>query len=129
MRICLVGTTKICHLSLIYKDLSQHYDMCLEFQLPCPNKCDVNLKRKQLNTHIDTDCPNTVVDCPYRKFGCEREMKRCELEDHKKVNEIVHLQSTRLFTVSKMEEMEKKMLQMEKKITLSAKQWEKCGRK
>ena len=101
-----------CHLSLMYKDLSQHDDVCLEFQLPCPNKCDLNLKRKQLNTHIDTDCPNTVVDCPYRKFGCEREMKRCELEDHEKVNEIVHLQSSTLFTVSKMEEMEKKIITM-----------------
>ena len=105
-----------CHLSLMYKDLSQHYDVCLEFQFPCPNKCDMIVKRKQLNTHIDTDCPNTVVDCPYRKFGCERKMKRCELEDHKKVNEIVHLQSTTLFTVSKMEEMEKKITLSDKKM-------------
>ena len=106
-----------CHLSLMYKNISQHYDVCLEFQLPCPNKCDLNLKRKQLNTHIDTDCPNTLVDCPYRKFGCERQMKRCELEDHKKVNEIVHLQSTMLFTVSKMEEMEKKVIMMTNALT------------
>ena len=112
-----------CHLSLMYKDISQHYDVCLEFQLPCPNKCDMIVKRKQLNTHIGTDCLNTVVDCPYRKFGCEREMKRCELEDHEKVNEILHLQFTTLFTVSKMEEMEKimtlsdkKMRQMEEKV-------------
>ena len=109
-----------CHFSLMYKDLSQHYDVCLEFQLPCPNNCDVILKRKQLNTHIDTDCPNTIVDCPYRKFGCEQEVKRCELEDHKKVNEIVHLQSTTLFTVSKMEEVEREMQQMEKKVITMA---------
>ena len=115
-----------CHLSLMYKDLSQHHDMCVKFQLPCPNKCDMIVKRKQLNTHIDADCPNTVVDCPYRKFGCEREMKRCELEDHEKVNKIVHLLSTTLFTVSKMEEMGKKMIlsdkkmeKMENKMTLS----------
>ena len=105
-----------CHFSLMYKDLSQHHDVCLELQLLCPNKCDVIVRRKQLNTHIDTDCPNTVVECPYRKFGCEQEMKRCELEDHKRVNEIVHLQSTTLFAVSKMEEMEKKVIRMTKTL-------------
>ena len=105
-----------CHLSLMYKDLSQHYDVCLEFQLPCPNKCDVIVKRKQLNTHIDTDCPNTVVDCPCRKFGCEREMKRCELEDHEKVNEIAHLQYLMLCTLSEMDVMEKSMQRMERKF-------------
>ena len=105
-----------CHFSLMYKDLSQHYDVCLELQLLCPNKCDVIVRRKQLNTHIDTDCPNTVVECPYRKFGCEQEMKRCELEDHKRVNEIVHLQSTTLFAVSKMEEMDLRIQQMGKKV-------------
>ena len=110
-----------CHLSLMYKNLSQHYDVCLEFQLSCPNKCDVIVKRKQLNTHIDTDCLNTVVDCPYRKFGCEQEVKKSELEDHEKVNETLHLKFTTLFTVSKMEEMEKKIEEMEKKITLSDK--------
>ena len=105
-----------CHLSLMYKDISQHYDVCLEFQLPCPNKCHVIVKRKQLNTHIDTDCPNTLVDCPYRKLGCEQEVKRCELEDHKKVNEIVHSKSAALFTFSKSVEIEDKMELLRRKI-------------
>ena len=108
-----------CHFSLMYRDLSQHYDVCLEVQLSCPNECDVIVKRKLLSTHIDTDCPNSVVECPYGKFGCEEMMKRCELEDHKRVNEIVHLQSTTLFAVCKMEEMEKKVQQMGKKIVSS----------
>ena len=99
-----------CHFSLMYRDLSQHCDVCLEVQLSCPNECDIIVKRKLLSTHIDTDCPNSVVECPYRKFGCEEMMKRCELEDHKRVNEIVHLQSTTLFAVCKMEEMEKKIV-------------------
>ena len=116
-----------CRLSLMYRDLSQHYDVCLEVQLSCPNKCDVIVKRKLLSSHIDTDCPNSVVECPYRKFGCEEVMKRCELEDHTRVNEIVHLQSTTLFAVCKMEEMEKIMQQMEKKIITITKTLEKLS--
>ena len=106
-----------CHLSLMYKDISQHYDVCLEFQLPCPNKCHVIVKRKQLNTHIDTDCPNTLVDCPYRKLGCEQEVKRCELEDHNRVNKIAHLQYLMLYTLSKMDVMEKIVQHLERKLT------------
>ena len=105
-----------CRLSLMYRDLSQHYDVCLEVQLSCPNECDVIVKRKLLSSHIDTDCPNSVMECPYRKFGCEEMMKRCELEDHTRVNEIVHLQSTTLFAVCKMEEMEKKVITITKTL-------------
>ena len=118
-----------CLFSLMYRDLSQHYDVCLEVQLSCPNECDVIVKRKLLSSHIDTDCPNSVVECPYRKFGCEEMMKRCELEDHKRVNEIVHLQSTTVFAVCKMEEMEKKMQQMEKtQIAVQFESDKSCGK-
>ena len=42
-----------------------HYPVCGSYPLPCPNKCDLPcaIERNDLATHVDNDCPLTVVDC------------------------------------------------------------------
>ena len=92
-----------CLNKIVYRDLNRHYEECLEFPLLCPNSCGANLRRKQTDSHIETDCPNTIVKCRYDKFGCNEVIKRCEMEEHNKTNEIKHLEMTTLFAVNEIE--------------------------
>ena len=75
-------TCEHCTGTVQFKDLTKHYEECLEFPLVCPNACGGTFKRKELQGHINTDCPNTVMACGYKLFGCNVELKRCELPDH-----------------------------------------------
>ena len=96
----------------VYRDLNRHYEECLEFPLLCPNSCGANLRRKQTDSHIETDCPNTIVKCRYERFGCKEVIKRCEMEEHTKTNEIKHLEMTTLFAVNEIERLRIQFSQM-----------------
>lgn len=99
-----------CNTCLLYKYLTGHYNVCTEYQLHCPNDCRAVLKRRQLKVHMETECPNTLVECSYRMFGCNQKMKQCELEEHYRTNEIGHLKSTALTAFNKIQQMEKKIV-------------------
>ena len=101
-----------CNEYFIYTEVTKHYLMCLEYQVPCPNNCNTNLKRKQLDTHLELECPNIVVECPYKKFGCEQEVLRCELEEHAEINQIKHLESTSIFAIQQMEQLKRTNMQL-----------------
>ncbi|GFR76693.1 TNF receptor-associated factor 3 [Elysia marginata] len=48
----------------------------------CPNKsygCPVKIKLGLLDAHIENDCPEAIVKCPYK---CSKKLKRRQLEDH-----------------------------------------------
>ena len=98
-------TCKYCIQYFMYKELINHHLTCLEYQFPCPNNCNMNLKQKRLDSHLDLECPNMVVECPYKKYGCGKEVFRCELEEHKKTNQIQHLESKSIFADREMEEL------------------------
>ena len=106
-----------CRSMIVYKELNQHFKECPEFQLLCPNNCATSLKRKQIDSHIETDCPNTVVECRYERFGCKQVVKRCEMEEHKKTNEIKHLEMTTSFAVSRIEKLEATISQLKQDLS------------
>ena len=101
-----------CRSMIMYKEFNQHFKGCPEFPLLCPNNCATSWKRKQIDSHIETDCPNTVVECRYERFGCKQVVKRCEMEEHKKTNETKHLEMTTLLAMDKIEKLEEKNHQM-----------------
>ena len=107
-----------CRSMIVYKELSQHFKECPEFPLLCPNNCATSLKRKQIDSHIETDCPNTVVECRYERFGCKQVVKtRCEMEEHKKTNETKHLEMTTSFAVDKIEKLEATISQLKQDLS------------
>ena len=83
----------------------------MEHQVPCPNNCSINLKRKLLDSHLELECPNMVVECPYKKFGCGQEVLRRELEEHRKTNQIQHFESTSIFAIREMEQLKQTNIQ------------------
>ena len=96
-----------CQVNKAYRDLKQHYKVCLEFPLLCPNSCGANLTRKQTDPHIETDCPNATVKCRYERFGCREVVRRCEMDNHSMTNEVKHLEMTAFFAVEEVERLAK----------------------
>ena len=118
-------TCEYCDEYFIHEEIINHYLTCLEYQFPCPNNCNVNLKRKLLDSHLEFECPNMVVECPYKKYGCKQEVLRRELEEHKKTNQIQHLESASIFAIREMKELKQMNMQLterDKHITETNKQ-------
>ena len=114
-----------CDVYFMYEQLTEHHGECLEYQVSCPNNCNVSVKRKLIGSHLELECPNMVVECPYKKFGCERKVLRCELEEHKKINQIQHLEYTSLFAISEIEQLKQTNIQLteaNKQLTKANKQ-------
>ena len=105
-----------CQANRVYRDLKQHHTVCLEFPLLCTNNCGANLRRKQIDTHIETDCPNTTVKCRYERFGCREVVKRCEMDQHNKTNEINHLEMSTLFAVNELEQFKETNSNLSKEV-------------
>ena len=72
--------------------VSNHYPVCGSYPLPCPNKCDLPyaIERKDLVTHVDNDCPLTVVDCDFHYAGCAVRLPRKDMPEHLRES-ITHL--------------------------------------
>ena len=109
-------TCKHCNEYFMYEELTNHYLTCLEYQVPCPNNCNVNLKRKLLDSHLELECPNAVVDCPYKKFGCEQGVLRRDLVGHNKFNQMQHFESASIFAICEMEELKQTNIQQTEMI-------------
>ena len=101
-----------CQVNKVHRDLKQHYKVCLEFPLLCPNNCGANLTRKQTDPHIETDCPNTTVKCRYERFGCREVVRRCEMDKHNKTNEIKHLEMSTFFAVDEVDRLQNTNLRL-----------------
>ena len=61
----------------------QHYPVCEQFPVECPNACSVeNLKRLELASHLEEQCPLQVIQCPFTSAGCTVQLPRREMEEH-----------------------------------------------
>ena len=96
---------KHCSVIILYKEITTHNEICHEFPLLCPLGCLKVIFRKELKSHIENDCHNTLVECPYKKMGCEDVMKRCEKMEHEKISESKHLKNVVIYFSNEMEQM------------------------
>ena len=61
---------------------TEHYDMCLEFPLSCPNECGTpSITRKDMSAHRSI-CPNERMECPFKEVGCRKDVRRSGFDDH-----------------------------------------------
>lgn len=61
---------------------SVHYGVCHMFPVLCPNDCGAKPFRKNLEKHIDENCPKAITQCSFRYAGCNAEMSRKEMAEH-----------------------------------------------
>ena len=108
-----------CGSNILNKESEAHYDVCPDMDIECPNECSLSLKRRESLDHIEVDCPNTLVSCPFSSFGCKELVKRCELEEHQETKESKHTQLQLNFALTRIAVLEKSDItaKLKKKIS------------
>ena len=72
-----------CNHKGVYKDVTTlHYTTCGGFPLCCPTECRRVIKRRNMKSHLSTECPEEYISCKYVMFGCDTAVKRREKETH-----------------------------------------------
>ena len=61
---------------------SNHYDTCPRYPVPCPNKCDKTMPRKDSKAHIKNECPLQQVECDLSWAGCTVTTLRKDIQAH-----------------------------------------------
>lgn len=64
------------------KVAEEHWPQCPAYPVKCPNGCEDELKRSDLNKHLACDCPQTIVQCDLAHFGCEVRVPRVQMTSH-----------------------------------------------
>ena len=105
-----------CQDKIVYKELNQHFEDCLELSVLCPINCGANIIRKKIESHIETDCPNTKLKCSYERFGCKEVVQRCKMEEHNNTKESNHLEMTSSFAFDKIERLENTIAQLKEEL-------------
>ena len=68
-----------------------HYDICEEYPLDCPNKCEAHdIKRKNMKRHREK-CPLELLNCPFNYVGCTSTKQRRSMDQHCQQNMQEHL--------------------------------------
>ena len=70
-----------------------HYNGCLKYPVPCPNKCDPKktMPHEEVDAHKKNDCPLQRVACELCWVGCTARPQRKDIEQHITRNQIQHL--------------------------------------
>ena len=92
-----------------YEDvINNHWPVCDNYPLPCPNKCGETLQRQNLKSHIVTDCSQTTIDCDFQHVGCEVRLPRKDMQAHLQENIVTHI-SLLMASHKKLEEENKQL--------------------
>ena len=68
---------------------TKHYNECPEVELPCVNRCEESIERKNVSKH-STTCPLKVVKCEYVHCGCRWTGRQKDSVNHMKTGSIDH---------------------------------------
>jgi len=60
-----------------------HQRECTRFPLNCPQNCEArDIAREEIPSHVEKDCPLTIVACPHAQIGCTAKVQRRMVEFH-----------------------------------------------
>ena len=74
-----------------YGEVTLHWTECGFFPIPCSNKCGMTLQCQLSDKHIANDCPQTIVDCDFKHFGCDVKLPRRDLPAHISESLVSHM--------------------------------------
>jgi len=81
-----------CGAVFVMKNMEEHHQSdCPKFPIPCPQKCGIaKFARSDVEEHFKV-CRNSLVDCEYKVFGCDKKVKRREVPRHLKEAAVDHV--------------------------------------
>ena len=93
-----------------------HWPVCPRHPVSCPKKCGESPERKNLDRHVDNDCPLTVVDCDFHYAGCAVRLPRKDMPDHLKLEVVSHTSLQATYSRVELVEKKKQVEQLEEQI-------------
>ena len=76
----------------VFEDVvNNHWPVCKCYPVSCPNECGVSPERQNVETHVNTVCPLTLVNCDFRYAGCEIQLVRKDMPTHLAESLVTHL--------------------------------------
>ncbi|XP_072121169.1 TNF receptor-associated factor 5-like isoform X3 [Mobula birostris] len=71
-----------CKVTLVFKNIKEHEVIaCPKYPINCTNNCGESFIRSELDAHL-TICPESEVECSYKKYGCHAREKRRKIVEH-----------------------------------------------
>ena len=71
-----------CDETMTFQNLEYHNKICPNIPVDCSNKCGLKVPLNKLKYHLEEECDNTVVECPFNLVGCEFYEIRLKLKAH-----------------------------------------------
>ena len=88
-RIVVCGYCKANHK---YCDLLGHHSRCYKMPVPCELGCDKQVIRENMIQHMDIECGEKEVECPFVQYSCNvGVIKKKEMNQHLEENMIEHM--------------------------------------
>ncbi|KAI6647251.1 TNF receptor-associated factor 4 [Oopsacas minuta] len=101
-----------CQRGITPYDMLNHLEKCQKIPLSCELGCGIILCREDMAQHLEEECVEKKVECPFRKYKCEVGLiKRKELNQHLKEKRTEH-------TELKLSAMEEIIMQQSKETEL-----------
>ena len=73
-------------------ELHTHLDKCSKMEVSCELKCGNILCREDMTQHLEVDCPENAIECPYAKYKCVGLIKRKDRSKHLEERRMEHLE-------------------------------------
>ena len=75
-----------------YDDVvKNHAPSCMCRPVECPNTCGNTLQHQELEEHLSTLCPLSMVECEFSHAGCAIKMHRKDLPSHLSESMVTHM--------------------------------------
>ncbi|CAF1012763.1 unnamed protein product [Rotaria sordida] len=74
-----------------YMSYKEHLQICTFQRIQC-EYCSITFTNQVLYEQHYRICPKALVSCPLKKFGCDTQIRREDLEDHILSSSVEHLQ-------------------------------------
>lgn len=81
---CRPAECVLCQAIITFKNLQAHEEECPKKLIYCPQNCQENIVRMNLDYHMKNDCENLIVECEYLKFGCNSNFYKRDTKLHHK---------------------------------------------
>ena len=73
-------------------ELATHLEMCPKMEVSCELKCGVVMCREDVTQHVEQDCVEKEIECPFAKYKCVGLLKRKNLGNHLEDKQMEHLE-------------------------------------
>ena len=80
-----------CKYSASFDEVTQqHSNECPSAPVTCPNNCEIAVLRCELEHHRNHDCPLEMQQCEFCAVGCQVELPRRDMPEHKRQSVVEH---------------------------------------